>query len=81
MLRTISTPKSRFTASSGRVLKLFGELNTIVELSLSLASAPLADMFDPLDTPPGDVICMTYWCGMIEVSRYDEQKIADAWLF
>ena len=81
MLNKMYTPKTRFAASSGHVLKLFGESNTIVKLSLSLASALLADVFYPSDPSPGKVICISYWRGMIEVSRCDDPKIAEAWLF
>ena len=79
MLRTISTLKARVTASSGRVLKLFGELNTIVKLSPSFASALLDDGFDQFDAVSGDVVYIAYWRGMIEVSRSDALKIANAW--
>ena len=51
---------------SGRVLQLFRESNTIVELSPSFASAQLDDLFDPLDQPPGDVICSSFSRGIIQ---------------
>ena len=78
MIRTIYTPKARFTDASGRLLKLFGELNTIVELSLPLASALLDDGFDQFDAVSGDVVCIAYWRGMLEIRRCDNPKIADA---